>query len=93
MFPEVRDRLRTSCTKVFMGSRFSDSPEGRRGSAGDDDSWEVGGMDDCGKGEGFVDGEAGGENSLLDGCWLGGLFDFVTIRLIMLAPFVGARKT
>jgi len=69
-----------------------------RGSTGDDDGLEVGGMDGGGKGEGFVDGVDGGvgdENGLvlIPGiCWLEG-FEFGAVTLMRLVPFVGARKT
>ena len=65
MFLDVREHLRTSWTKVFIGSRFFESPQGMRESTEDADGWEVGGMDGCGKGKGFIDGEVDGENGLL----------------------------
>ena len=68
-----------------------------RGSTEEDDGWEAGGMDGCGKGEGFVDGEVGGENGLVlivDICWFGVVvLELGAVTLMRLGPFVGARKT
>ena len=64
-----------------------------RVSAGEVVDWKMGG---CGKGEGFVDGEVGGESGLLlipDNCWFGRVQGLDTVTLIRLGPFVGARKT
>jgi len=64
-----------------------------RVSTEEDDGWEI---DGCGKGEGFVDGEVGGESGLLlilDNCWFGRVLGLDAVTLIRLGPFVGARKT
>ena len=56
------------------------------------DGLEVGGMDGCGEGEGFVDEEV---LLVLGSCWFDEevAFAFTEVTSIRLVPFVGARKT